>query len=420
MKIVQLYDSYQVKGGVERVLSLLLNAWAGQGQEVTLLVRSGQVSGVYPLRPDVDTDTLGRPLRARRARRWLDYVRDWAALRRHPAIGAADIVIANGPWCGLLAILALKVGYRTGGARLQAPPDGAGERLVATSTAGGRGTHGPVRCGRPALIVCDHNSPPAFGRLTRLACRLLYRKADCIIALTQAQRAHYRSFAHKVRVIPNPVAPAQPAPGLTAAQPMARIPAAQSAPRRSAAQPTRVPQVLAMGRLTRQKGFDLLLEAWAIVVQHAPEAHLTLVGEGEEQAALQRQALHLGIVRSVTFAPFTDDVARVYAAASLLVMSSRHEGLALVALEAQSHGLPIVSFDCEFGPREVITDGVDGVLCEPENVEALAEGMLRLLRDEAQRTAMSAAARESAKRYALPEVLPHWDAVFAALRFGDF
>lgn len=176
-----------------------------------------------------------------------------------------------------------------------------------------------------------------------------------------------------------------------------------------------VRSVLALGRLTRQKGFDYLLDAWAVVIRRVPDAHLTLVGEGEDKATLRARARRLGLGERVTFSPFVDDVAQLYRAASLFVLSSRFEGLPMVLLEAQTHGLPIVAFDCPYGPREIITDGIDGVLCEAGNPQALAEGLIRLLENSPEREAMSVAARQASGRYALPAVLDQWNRLFAEM-----
>lgn len=363
MKITQLYDHFFIKGGVERVLALQLNAWAEKAHEATLLVREGSVSQVYPLSPLVEKVGMGHIPGAGRIRRVLNYILDVPTIRGHRAVREADIVIANGPWCALLAILALKFGRRTSL--------------------------------KPRLIVCDHNSPSAFGRLTRSAGRLLYSRADCVVAFTQAQRGYYAPFVRKVRVIPNP----------------AEAPKAEDPP---TLPPNR--SVLAVGRLSRQKGFDQLLEAWSIVAGKVPDATLTIVGEGEERESLLLQAKKLGISQVVHLHPVTENISRYYQASSILAVSSRYEGLSLVLLEAQAHGLPIVSFDCEFGPREVVTDGVDGILCPAGDVASLANGLIRLLQRGEARQQMARAALASSEKYALPTVLARWDQLFEDLK----
>lgn len=361
MKIVQLYDSYVTKGGVERVLALLLNGWTEQGHETSLLVREGQVSDVYPLDDRVQRFSLQHALQPQRMQRLVNYARDIPALRRHAAIRQADILIANGPWCALLAVLALKVI--------------------------------PSRQPTPSLIVCDHNNPAAFGKLTQAAGRLLYRHADCILSLTQTQAMQYQAISQRITVIPNPVS-------LPAPSPASCIPDNQ---------------VLAVGRLAHQKGFDDLLKAWAQVIAQRPDAHLTIIGEGPDQAALQTQAQSLSLTQHVSWLPFTDRIFEHYQQSSLLAVSSRYEGQGLVLLEAQTYGLPIVSFDCDFGPREVINNHLDGILCEPANPDALAAALLDLLNDPARCAAMRHNAKKAAEKYALPDVLAKWNQLFQQL-----
>lgn len=139
--------------------------------------------------------------------------------------------------------------------------------------------------------------------------------------------------------------------------------------------------VLAVGRLTYQKGFDLLLQAWAIL-KTKPEAKdwiLQIVGEGEDKPLLDSLIHSLNLTDSVTIYPFSNQVSLYYQQASIYCMSSRFEGLPMVLLEAQSFGLPIVSFDCDTGPCEIIENGVSGYLAEPNNIVHLADNLLSLI-----------------------------------------
>lgn len=139
--------------------------------------------------------------------------------------------------------------------------------------------------------------------------------------------------------------------------------------------------VLAVGRLTYQKGFDLLLQAWAIL-KTKPEAKdwiLQIVGEGEDKPLLDSLIHSLNLTDSVTIYPFSNQVSLYYQQASIYCMSSRFEGFGMVLIEAQSFGLPCVSFDCDIGPREIIEHGVSGYLAEPNNIVHLADNLLSLI-----------------------------------------
>lgn len=139
--------------------------------------------------------------------------------------------------------------------------------------------------------------------------------------------------------------------------------------------------VLAAGRLTHQKGFDLLLECWLFVSILNPDWKLRIVGSGEDEGKLIAISKKLNIDRSVEFIPETDDIGKYYRDASIYVLSSRYEGFGLVLLEAKSFGLPIVSFDCDCGPSDIVRNGVDGLLVQNGNVRALAGGLVSLIND---------------------------------------
>lgn len=175
------------------------------------------------------------------------------------------------------------------------------------------------------------------------------------------------------------------------------------------------PHVLAMGRLTHQKGFDLLLEAMAGVRAAGVPAHLTIVGVGELEAALKAQAAQLGIADLVDLVGFQDAPERFFAHADVFVLSSRYEGMPNVALEALACGLPIVAFDCPHGVSEIVRDGVNGRLLPVEDVSALTAALVGFLRDPAARARMRAAIPATLSSFAAPAVSARWNALFQDL-----
>ncbi|HXQ52749.1 MAG TPA: glycosyltransferase [Stellaceae bacterium] len=164
-------------------------------------------------------------------------------------------------------------------------------------------------------------------------------------------------------------------------------------PRASLSTPEDAPLALALGRLHRNKGFDVLLEAAALV----PALHLWLAGEGEEREALERRAQALGIASRVRFLGWRDDVAALLASSDMLVSSSRHEPLGNVLLEAWAAGVPVAAAASE-GPRELIRDGETGLLVPAEDAAALAAAMARLAGDGALRARLAEAGRERWER----------------------
>ena len=138
--------------------------------------------------------------------------------------------------------------------------------------------------------------------------------------------------------------------------------------------------VLAMGRLTYQKGFDLLIDAWALVCKINLDWTLRIVGTGEDEENLKQQAKNLGIEDRVEFVLATKSVEIHYTTSSFYCLSSRFEGLPMVLLEAQAFGLPIVAFDCDTGPSELV-NSKNGILVEKENIEKLSIALLSSMDD---------------------------------------
>ena len=174
-------------------------------------------------------------------------------------------------------------------------------------------------------------------------------------------------------------------------------------------------KVIAVGRYCHQKDLGKLIDAWRIVCETVNDWKLHLVGDGEDREMLLQQIGRLGLNDSVILGRAETDMKTVYKSASMLALSSRYEGLPMVFLEAQAAGLPIVSFKCKCGPKDVIEDGLDGILVEEGDVEGLAAGMLKLIQDDGLRKSMGVAAYQRSERYAEENVMEKWTALFENL-----
>jgi glycosyltransferase involved in cell wall biosynthesis len=251
-----------------------------------------------------------------------------------------------------------------------------------------------VRVGQEHIHLSHHRSrQPALHD----AIGTHYGNLDAVVTLTTADADEYRALLGddmRILAIPNAV----PSPGVRAALDR--------------------PLVVAAGRLTGHKGFDRLIRAFRRVADVRPDWQLRIFGEGQKRPALQVLIDELGLADSVRLMGFADRLPQEMTAASIFAMSSRFEGFPMVLLEAIACGLPPVSFDCPTGPRDLIDDGVNGLLIANGDIDALGEGLLRLIDDEKGRRAMGAAALETSRRFTPEAIAARWVDLFATLADG--
>lgn len=178
---------------------------------------------------------------------------------------------------------------------------------------------------------------------------------------------------------------------------------------------TNTKRVITIGRYAYQKGYDLLLQAWAEVEKHYTDWILEIYGMGD-QTSYRQMMMNLGIDtnRCLLNGP-VDDVRQVYKDSSIFVLSSRFEGFGLVLVEAMACGLSVVSFDCPAGPDEIITDGYDGLLVPSGDIKVLAQKLMLLMTDEKLRTRLSQNARQSSQRYEMNLIEGKWVDLFNKL-----
>jgi glycosyltransferase involved in cell wall biosynthesis len=179
------------------------------------------------------------------------------------------------------------------------------------------------------------------------------------------------------------------------------------------------PVVIAAGRLVPQKGFDLLIQAFAQVVPEHPEWRLRIFGTGPRKGQLSGLVEQYGLGEHVSMPGRTDRLEKELTDASVYALSSRFEGLPMVMIEAMTHALPVVAFDCPTGPRDVLADGVDGVLVPPRDVDALAAALNRVIADRALRVRMGKQAVKTSHAYAPELVMPLWEDLFSELLQGE-
>ncbi|WP_079042301.1 glycosyltransferase [Streptomyces aureus] len=173
--------------------------------------------------------------------------------------------------------------------------------------------------------------------------------------------------------------------------------------------------VACIGRLSHEKGVDMLLDSWAEIASHHPDWKLRIYGAGDEEDALRQRTTFLGLDESVEWMGRTNDVLGALSQASVFAQASRAEGFPITLLEAMAAGVPCAAFDCAPGVREIIRDGEDGLLARLGNTMELGGHISALITDKELRDRMGDAAFENVKRYAADEITDRWEALFAFL-----
>ena len=171
-----------------------------------------------------------------------------------------------------------------------------------------------------------------------------------------------------------------------------------------------VKRVISVGRYEYQKGFDRLIKAWSIVAESFPKWHLDIYGQGV-RTEFNRMIKDLNLDSSVTLHGSTSDIGKEYLNSSLYVMSSRYEGLPMVLLEAMSYGLPIVSFCCQCGPRDIVKKAY-GTLVDNGDIEGLAQAMKQWLSSDERRIIAGHEARKACEKYTQDAVMEKWIEMF--------
>ncbi len=244
---------------------------------------------------------------------------------------------------------------------------------------------------RVPVIVSDRvGTLPAdlVSHWTRLS-RVLYRFAKHIVVQTERGRPRIAgSLQNRVTVIPNPVDP----------------PGEDPLPLRS-----RSRKIVGIGRLTHQKGFDLLIRAFRNVAGEFSNWNVEILGEGPERGNLERLVAGEGLEGRVSLSGWRPGPGTILGDAQVFVLPSRFEGFPNALCEAMAHGCAVIAADCPTGPREIVDSERDGILVPNEDVDALTAALHRLLGSEDLRTRLGAAATNVVQRFSLPSIMKKWE-----------
>lgn len=227
------------------------------------------------------------------------------------------------------------------------------------------------------------------GFLGRWSCRLMQMQAskfDSFVVLTKANRYEWR--AKNVVVIPNPLS---------------------FYPKESSDLQSK--KMIAVGSHSYHKGFDTLLKIWKNIEQKYPDWQLHLFGKIDKDQTFVKLAETLDL-KNVQFHQPSKNIQAEYLKSSIMLLTSRSEGFGMVLIEAMACGVPCISFDCPSGPRDIITDGMDGFLVENQNRDAFENAISGLIKNDELRKQMGWHSKISAKKYAPENIMVLWDSLF--------
>ncbi len=356
MKLTLISSSLRA-GGAERVMSIVANYWAARGWKVTLLTfDDGDEPPFYDLDRRIKHNSLGIGEKS------IDSI--FALPGNLGRIGTLKKAILNSKPNVVISFV---------------------NRTNILTLLACRGLKIPT-------IVSEHVYP-AFGELTKfeqILQKRYYRRASLVTVPTHSALSFFPlGEGYNTSVMPNPIA----------------VP--ESPPIESQLY-TDDRHLLAVGPLIPQKGFDLLIQAFAQICGRHPEWTLTILGEGEMRPELEELQFQLGLEERVYMPGIVKNVDAYIRKADLFALSSRFEGFPMALCEAMACGVPVIASDCLSGPREIIHNGTDGMLVVSENIDAMASGLDLLMSDPVKRQYFSHYAPKVLDRFGLEKVMGMW------------
>lgn len=357
-------------GGAERVAALLCNHWAASGFEVILMPTfSGRGTCFYKLNHGVRIEFLAD--RAKLGKNpFLGKIRRLLALRKAISEYKPDVIVSFLSDVNIASLLATYF--------LKFP-----------------------------VVVSERIYPPSLplGGLMNKLRRITYPRAKAVVIQTGKGLDWLSANCPGSNgcVIPNPV--------------VFPIPATEpKVDPRSVLKPDRK-LIITVGRLENQKGFDILIDAYARLAEDFPDWDLVVLGEGSEREHLEEQIKQKGLSSRFFLPGRVGNMGDWYARSDFFVMSSRFEGFPNVLVEAMAYGKPAVSFDCDTGPADIIENEVNGFLVSPEEGEqGLSRAMGKMIREEKKRMLMSKSSQLVRQRFSIDRIANEWKQV---LGLGD-
>ncbi|MDE5843969.1 MAG: glycosyltransferase family 4 protein [Muribaculaceae bacterium] len=239
------------------------------------------------------------------------------------------------------------------------------------------------------ITACEHFKYELYGKIGTLIRNNIYKRCKHVITLTKKDSIKFFSQGVKNSVIPN----------------MLTFPVYKNIGHREKT-------IVAAGRLSKQKGFDLLIKAMQPIVRRYPDWHLNIYGAGECERDLKELLLKLNLSDNVHLKGFNSKISEVFRVSSFFVLSSRFEGFPMILLEAASQNLPCISFDCPEGPAEILKNGA-GLIVEKENISELSKAILKFIEDPLLRENCAKQALINILEYSPEKIYNKWLSVFS-------
>lgn len=249
------------------------------------------------------------------------------------------------------------------------------------------------RFSRASLWGAEHLAHNHYGVLRKALKRWRYPKLERLICLTHADKhRYYDKYLKNVAVIPN----------------FTNFSSVNT-------EYSNNKTFLFVGRYNNMKGVDYLVDIINLVHEHCSDWVFTLYGEGEKKDWLLEQVEKMNLSHVVEVNDPTDNISKEYQKSGIFILTSRNEGFPMVLLEAQAHGLPIVSFDCETGPSEIIQNGEDGCLVPAFDTKEFADKLIALANDSDKRSQLSQSAFNNRQRFSKTSIIELWQQQFRTL-----
>lgn len=352
MKIAFVINDITRSGGTERITATLANSFCRKGHDITIISNLKENEKTYfPLNPKIDIHYIHKTsVTGNKFARLYQYVKTIFDLKKYLKKHNFDNIIGQSFPINFILYFA-----------------------------NAHANH----------IACEHTYYSYYSKAIRGLRIFLYKKADIVIVLNSEDKRHFEKYLSNVRLIPN----------------MNYF----ELPNQQAKLENKI--IISAGRLEHHKGFDQLIKAMPVIKQKHPDWQLHIYGEGPFRSKLTDLIKMYNLEKNIILKGNTSDLSQAYLNSSIYVLPSRFEGFGLVLIEAAAFGLPIISFDCPNGPKEILKDNL-GILVPNGNIDQLTKAILMLIENKALRIQYGQRGKLIYNKYTEEQIYPLWKDLF--------